>query len=140
MGSHHCFVCGDKNPKGLHVHFEQGEGGAVHATYQCDPTHQGWPGIQHGGITSALLDEACAYVTYFQGLTCMTGQLTVQFHAPIHVGETLEIRARPVRVTRRLMDVEAEIVSRSGERKASAQAKMVVLTARQQAQAGLSDP
>ncbi|MCL6516800.1 PaaI family thioesterase [Alicyclobacillus sp.] len=139
MGDRHCFVCGDDNPKGLRIHFHEEKDGSVHATYRCESTHQGWPGIQHGGITSALLDEACAYVTYFRGLTCMTGQLTVQFHAPIHVGETLDIRARPTRVTRRLMDIEAEIVSAAGERKASAQAKMVVLTPRQQAEAGLVD-
>lgn len=138
MGDNHCFVCGPDNPFGLHIHFTKTEGGAE-AEFLCEARHCGWPGIQHGGITAAILDEACAYVPYFQGLVTLTADLQLHYDDPVHKGELLHIRARPTRVTRRLLEVEAVITGAEEQVKARAQAKMMVLNDRQKQQAGLTD-
>ncbi len=57
MGLNHGFVCGKDNPHGLHIPFER-IGEEVVAPCRCTEDMNGWPGIQHGGITAALLDEA----------------------------------------------------------------------------------
>lgn len=134
-----CFGCGADNPMGLHLSVQQQDGNGVLGHFVCESKHAGWPGIQHGGITSALLDEISGYVPNFMGIMTMTAQLNVTYRDPIHVGEHLELTARPIRVTRRLIDVAARIVSEEGIVKAESIAKLVVLTAEQRQAAGLTD-
>ena len=136
MGSHQCFVCGADNPFGLHLEFFRQDDG-VYASFQCEERHVGWPGIQHGGITSALLDEASAYIPYYLGLIAVTAQLTVTYVEPVRIGEHLEIKARLVRKTRKVLDVEATIANDRGSLKAKSQAKMMVLSEEQKQQIGL---
>lgn len=53
-----CFVCGRENPVGLHLQFfENQEDGQVVASVYIPDTYQGYPGIVHGGILAAVLDE-----------------------------------------------------------------------------------
>ncbi len=55
--SQHCFVCGVSNPFGLHLRFFETAPDEVTA-YVTLPDHfQGYPGITHGGIIAAMLDE-----------------------------------------------------------------------------------
>ena len=52
-----CFVCGHRNPYGLHLFFRLGDNTIV-ADFQPREEHQGFPGVIHGGIVAAVLDEA----------------------------------------------------------------------------------
>lgn len=56
--SRHCFVCGVENPIGLHLHFYQTAPGEVTADLNLPEIYQGYPGIVHGGVIAAMLDEA----------------------------------------------------------------------------------
>lgn len=53
-----CFLCGLENPAGLHLHFYETEPGVVETTYTAPEHFQGYPGVLHGGIVAAILDEA----------------------------------------------------------------------------------
>jgi uncharacterized protein (TIGR00369 family) len=128
----HCFVCGIENPAGLHIHFEEVEGEAV-AMFRCEERYAGWPGVQHGGITAALLDEAAGYIPQFRGLIAMTAKLDISFLEPIRVGEVVRVVGRLIHQNRRVMDVHAEIAGEDGTVRAHATAKMMVLTEQQRA-------
>src|SRR3989442_13903180 len=52
-----CFVCGQRNPNGLHLVFQLDQNTIV-ADFQPREEHQGFPGVIHGGIVAAVLDEA----------------------------------------------------------------------------------
>ena len=55
-----CFGCGD-NPIGFHLP-QPGDGGRGPRTRRpsrFDERHQGGPGLAHGGMVAALIDEAC---------------------------------------------------------------------------------
>lgn len=130
MGSQQCFVCGEDNPFGLHIHFELIGDEAV-AMYRCEERHVGWPGIQHGGITAALLDEAAGYVPHYLGVMAMTAKLEATFVEPIQVGETVRISGRAISTHRRLIEVQAVITGEDGTVKAHALAKMRVLSEQQ---------
>lgn len=136
MGYEYCFVCGDKNPHGLHIKFTQ-DGDGVFGTFHCETHHIGWPNVQHGGITSSILDEASAYVPLQLGLVTVTADLHIAFKAPIRVGENVRVEAHPTKVTKRLLLVEASIVNEDGEVKATSTAKMIVLSKEQQEQMGI---
>ncbi len=58
--SHMCFICGLENPVGLHLHIYETAPGVVETTYTPPEHFQGYPGVLHGGIVGAILDELAA--------------------------------------------------------------------------------
>jgi len=87
-----CFVCGEKNPCGIHGRFEE-VGSEVHLRIVVDSCHDGYPGVVHGGVVSAMLDEtigwACSVAVH---RLCMTRELTLQFRHPVPSGRPLLVR------------------------------------------------
>ena len=55
--SRHCFVCGLENNYGLKLRFKETGPGEVTADYTVPEHFQGYPGVVHGGIVTAMLDE-----------------------------------------------------------------------------------
>jgi uncharacterized protein (TIGR00369 family) len=105
-----CFVCGKENPAGLGVDFEiNKELRIISANFTPLNVHQGYEGIVHGGILSALLDEAMAKLTVSLGIPAVTAEITVKFKAPAAPGEGLLVSGRLTHETRRLIQAEAKI-------------------------------
>jgi len=55
--SRHCFVCGLANPFGLGLRFYQIGLSEVTAEVTVPEHFQGYPGVVHGGVVAAMLDE-----------------------------------------------------------------------------------
>jgi uncharacterized protein (TIGR00369 family) len=55
--SRHCFVCGVQNPFGLGLHFADDGASSVRAEFTVPEQFNGYPGVVHGGIVAAILDE-----------------------------------------------------------------------------------
>ena len=55
--SHYCFICGMENPVGLHLHIYETAPGEVETIYIAPDHFQGYPGVLHGGIVAAIIDE-----------------------------------------------------------------------------------
>ena len=105
-----CYVCGTENPEGLGVHFEIDQTArSISARFTPRDAHQGFEGIVHGGIISALLDEAMAKLSVALGIPAVTAEMTVKFKAAAAPGEELLITGRLVEETRRLVRAEAAI-------------------------------
>lgn len=62
-----CFVCAPKenNPRSLNLEFTETETGAE-TRFVLPAAYQSYPGFLHGGIVSAILDEAMAYAGVFR--------------------------------------------------------------------------
>ena len=89
-----CFVCGQRNPFGLHLVFRLEEKSIV-ADFQPREEHQGFPGIIHGGIVAAVLDEVLGRTSLLgnnQEWT-MTGRLEVRYRRYVPYGPLLRVRA-----------------------------------------------
>lgn len=56
--SRHCFVCGVENPVGLRIQFVDDGDSTVTAEVNVPEQYNGYPGVVHGGIVAAILDEA----------------------------------------------------------------------------------
>ncbi len=80
-----CFVCGRDNPIGLRLTFET-DGQCVVTEFTPRPEHQGYPGVLHGGIASALLDEVLGRTAIAYGRFMMTAQMEVRYRVPIPIG------------------------------------------------------
>lgn len=83
-----CFVCGKANPFGLKLRFRLEEG-MIKSEFTPKDHHQGYDGIVHGGILSAILDDAMANCLYLRGVKPFTGKLEIRFRRPIKVGTKL---------------------------------------------------
>ena len=104
-----CYVCGKDNASGLHVSFApEGDHGS-RGVYTARAEHCGWPGLLHGGVAFALMDEALAWALYIQGLYGVTAAVETRFRQPVPVGTKLVIRAWTLDRRRRLVQARAEI-------------------------------
>ena len=123
----YCFVCGRDNPLGFKAAIVV-DRDRQHA--QCTLTvaaeYQGWQGMVHGGIISALLDEVCAYAGMTVAGSVVTGELKTHFRKPVPVEREVTVAAQVVNHVRRAVLVEATLTV-AGEVLASAAAKMVIV-------------
>lgn len=115
-----CFVCGEKNPLGLKLHFELEEDGRVVIDpLVFDPTFEGYPEHVHGGVVTAALDESAGWACTVQtGSLYFTAELTVRFRravpggVPLHLeAECLEARRRLARGRSRILDAEGRVLA-----------------------------
>jgi acyl-coenzyme A thioesterase PaaI-like protein len=89
-----CFVCGQRNPFGLKLVFEQKEGSII-ADFQPREEHQGFPGVIHGGIVAAVLDEALGRTSLLGAHPewTVTGKLEIKYRRYVPYGPLLRVRA-----------------------------------------------
>ena len=106
--SRYCFLCGVQNPIGLKLTFYDDDD-RVRAQFTPGEEHQGYPGVMHGGITCALLDETIGRTLVRQDIWAMTVDLQVRFHKPIPVGQPLTVLGELVRLRSRTMEGKGEI-------------------------------
>lgn len=105
-----CYVCGMKNEAGLRVAFAiDREARSITGRFMPRAEHQGYEGIVHGGILSALLDEAMAKLAFSLGIPAVTAEMTVKFKSPLAPGEEIVVTGRIIKETRRLIEAEATI-------------------------------
>ncbi len=119
-----CVVCGRVHEAGLGLDFRLGDDGTVEAGFDCRAAYQGYGGVLHGGIASALLDGAMTNCLFAHGVAAVTAEMTVRFRSPIEVGRPLTARAWVTRVHRPLYGVRAELVQ-AGQVKATAAGKFM---------------
>jgi len=113
-GRHWCFGCGDRNPEGLHIEF-QVEGRRVTGRFRARQAHQGYPGLAHGGIAAAALDEAMGWAMYAAGAWAMTARMEVKYRKPLPLGRELLLTAEVVRERGRRLEAEAQIRTAEGD-------------------------
>jgi uncharacterized protein (TIGR00369 family) len=110
-----CFVCGLENPIGLKMAFYEDEEGRVVGKFTTGSQHQGYPGVVHGGIVTALLDETLGRVAIAAGRWMVTARLAIRFRRPIPVGEALTVVGEVVSWDRRTLEARGEIRLADGQ-------------------------
>ena len=119
-----CIMCGDNNPMSLRLKFKSGVKGGVSASFQGNSLLQGYDGILHGGVISAMLDSAMANCLFYRDIEAVTGELLVRFMAPVPFDASLIVRAWLVNATPPLYQLKAEL-EHAGIVMASADAKFM---------------
>jgi uncharacterized protein (TIGR00369 family) len=81
-----CFLCGMQNPVGLKLTFyDDLENQRVHSEFVIPDEYQGYPGVVHGGIVAAVLDETAGRAVMLDGKhdnLFATLRLTIRYHHP----------------------------------------------------------
>jgi acyl-coenzyme A thioesterase PaaI-like protein len=109
----YCFGCGDLNPAGLKLEFRF-EGNKAVADLLPQERHQGYPGLMHGGVTAAALDEAMGWAMYGLGVWAVTGKMEVKFRQPLPLHQKAVVSGEVIRNRGRWLEVRGEIRSEQG--------------------------
>jgi len=120
----HCVVCGRPGPVGLGVAFKVREDESVTACFDCHESFEGYDGMLHGGVISAIADGAMTNCLFAHGIVAVTAEMKVRFRHPIALGTSLMVAARITRRSEPLFVVEAEL-TQSGQLKAKASGKFM---------------
>jgi acyl-coenzyme A thioesterase PaaI-like protein len=93
--SRYCFICGMENPVGLHLHIYETAPGEVESSYIAPDHFQGYPGVLHGGIVAAIIDEICGRAHMgtdpLQSRFMFTAKLEVKYRKNVPTGKPLKI-------------------------------------------------
>jgi hypothetical protein len=120
-----CVVCGRENPHGLHLEFESDGGGST-AQWTTSAGWESFKGVIHGGVISAVLDEAMSQAVIGSGYEALTAELKVRFRKKVSVRDVLRVRGWVVNAQRRKIVAEGSLISAGGEEKAHAWATFLV--------------
>lgn len=108
-GHQQCLLCGENNPHSLGLTFQCLEDGRVTARFKGRPNLQGYNGILHGGVTSALLDAAMTHCLFHRKVTAVTAELNVRYLHEIPYSSELELSAWLEKEKRGLYMLQGEI-------------------------------
>jgi acyl-coenzyme A thioesterase PaaI-like protein len=111
-----CFVCGRSNPVGLYMQFHDDGELEVFSEYSVPAHYQGYPGIVHGGVVAAMLDEVVARVSMIGDPHhfMMSVTLQIRYRQPVPVETPLRVVGRILRLRGRLGKAEGRILLPDG--------------------------
>jgi len=126
--SRHCFVCGVENPLGLQLRFYDSEPGQVAAEYTLHENYQGYPGVAHGGVVAAMLDEAAGRSLMGDMVTprfMFTARLNVRYRKNVPVGQPLRLVGKAGESRGRTATATSTIYDQAGNILAEAEALLI---------------
>ncbi len=104
-----CWGCGSA-PDGIHLPVPEVEGLTEYeAWFAFDERHQGGPGIVHGGLVSAALDEACGLLATWYRFPAVTARIFVRYRLPVAINTELLVRAQLVSERGRRLHVDGTL-------------------------------
>lgn len=94
-----CFGCNDGPNEGIGMRAYISEDGYVVGLCETKESHQGFPGVIHGGLVGTYFDEVFWHATRLHqpDLVAMTVEMTTQYQKPVRPGMKLRIVAEPAR-------------------------------------------
>ena len=109
--SNQCFVCGIKNAFGLQLTFYDNGLDEVWTEYTVPEYFQGYPGVAHGGVVAAMLDETCSRTAMIADNNhfMMTAKMDIKYRCPVPVNQTLRILGRLTKSRGRVLQAEGFI-------------------------------
>ena len=124
--SKNCMVCGISNPFSLKTQFFETAEKEVIALFTAREEHQSYPGIAHGGVSAALLDEVIGRAImahYDQSTFGVTVDLQVKYKKPVPLDVELKVVGRITCDRGRLYEGSGELYLPDGTVAVSAQGK-----------------
>ena len=104
-----CWGCGDA-PGGIHLPHPAAEGSTEYEAWLAfDERHQAGPGLVHGGLVAAALDEACGLLATWYRFPAVTGRIFVRYRRPVPINTELLVRAALTGERGRRMHIRGEL-------------------------------
>ncbi|MGH7901644.1 MAG: PaaI family thioesterase [Thermodesulfobacteriota bacterium] len=112
-----CFACDTRNRLGLQLRFfADDKSGEVFTVFNPKDHFSGFPGILHGGIQCALVDEV-AFWAMFERLKRigLTTKVEMDFIKKVEMIGPLEIRGKIDEIRNRSISISVNILNKNGE-------------------------
>ena len=125
-----CLVCGLTNAAGIQASFYDIASGETVGLFTARDEHQSYPGRLHGGLITAMLDEAIGRAVMASGgntLWGVTAEFTTRFKKPVPLGVELRVVGRVVKQEGRVFEGSGEILLPDGDVGASGVGRYVML-------------
>ena len=88
-----CWGCGH-SPDGIGLPLPTEEGAdRYEAEFSFGERHQGGPGLVHGGLVGAALDEACGLLATWYRFPTVTARIFVRYRRPVPINRPLRVAA-----------------------------------------------
>jgi acyl-coenzyme A thioesterase PaaI-like protein len=125
--SRHCFVCGLESRVGLRLTFYDAGPDQAEATYTVPEEYQGYPGLVHGGIMAAMLDEVIgrAAMSGDPNHFTLTGRLSLRYRKPVPVAVPLRLVGKVEHKKGPLTTGRGELILPDGTVGAEAEATLI---------------
>jgi uncharacterized protein (TIGR00369 family) len=124
-----CLACGLENSFGLKALFYELENNEVVALFKPIEEYQSYPGMLHGGIAAAILDETIgrAFLLNDEGAWGYTIELNIRYLKPIpvSVNEEIKVISRITKEEKDIFEGTGEIILQDGEIAAKAYGKYI---------------
>ena len=119
---YNCFACAPHNEHGLRLKFfHDQETGEVFTTVSAEEHFCGWPGIVHGGVQCALVDEVSFWAMFNETRKiALTARIDMVYMKKVPSGRTLDVRAKIKEIRGRWIEVDSVIRDEDGTELASA--------------------
>ncbi len=126
--SRHCFICGLENPVGLKLKIYKTEPGVIETSYTAPEHFQGYPGVLHGGIVAAILDEISGRAHMgdpSKPRFMFTGKMEVKYRRNVPIGKPLKIVGKAGKSKGKMGEGWAGIYDEAGTLLAEAKALLI---------------
>lgn len=111
-----CFVCGRENPAGLKMEFYELEPGVVESRLSVPQDFGGYPGVVHGGVITAMLDECSGRAAQRGPNNFMfTSEIKVRFRKNVPTDEQVVVTGTFIKRRNQVAFAHGEIRNQSGE-------------------------
>jgi acyl-coenzyme A thioesterase PaaI-like protein len=94
---HRCFGCGPDHATGLHMQMA-GKDLKVKGSFTVTEHHQGAPGLAHGGVIAAAMDEGMGYFLWLLETMAVTAHLEIDYKRPVPMGARLDLEGEVSKV------------------------------------------
>ena len=123
----HCFVCGLENSIGLKLKFFETAPGEVTVDHIVPDEYQGYPGVVHGGVVAAMLDEVAGRTQMGNDPPrfMFTARLDIRYRQNVPTGQPLRLVGHSGKVKKRTATASAQIFGPEGSLLAEAEALLV---------------
>jgi uncharacterized protein (TIGR00369 family) len=127
--SRRCFVCGLESQFGLKMRFHGDGASTVRASFTVSSEYQGYPGVVHGGIVAAMLDETGArtLMNSDPDRFMMTARMDIRYRQPVPTETELSLVGTMTRDRGRIAQAHSAIYLPGGEIAAEADLTLVAL-------------
>jgi acyl-coenzyme A thioesterase PaaI-like protein len=125
--SKHCFVCGKENPYGLKLEFFETAPGQIDVDVTVPEQYQGYPGVVHGGIVAAILDEVTgrAHMGGDPPRFMFTARLDIRYRKNVPIGKPLHIVGHAGKSKERTAMASGQIFGPDGDLLAEGEALLI---------------
>ena len=91
------------------------DGDEIKANFIPTKAHEGYMGVCHGGVLTALLEEAMGWApSWHNKWFTVAVEINIRFLKPVPIGKMVIATARATRTHGRLWEAEGEIVGQDG--------------------------